>query len=101
MTLGEKILFYRKQNKLSQEELNAAVARVKEIMARVGNDQCTISIVCGISSAEDVAKVRASGAESFMIGSAYVKALQDGQPLDQVSEYLKGVRAMCDLSLEG
>ena len=54
-----------------------------------------MSIVCGISSREDVEKVKRSGAASFMIGSAYVKYLQEGRPLEEVSQYLKGIRAMC------
>lgn len=81
--------------KLTDRELSDAVARVKAIMAQEGNDHCTVSIVCGISSQEDVEKVKRSGAASFMIGSAYVKYLQEGRSMEEVSEYLKGIRAMC------
>ncbi len=81
--------------KLTRRELADAVSRVKAVMAQEGNDRCTVSIVCGISSREDVEKVKRSGAASFMIGSAYVKYLQEGRPLEEVSQYLKGIRAMC------
>ncbi len=81
--------------KLSQEQLTAAVTRVKEVMAQEGNTACSVSIVCGISNKEDVDKVKRSGAASFMIGSAYVKYLQDGKSLEEVSQYLQGIRAMC------
>ena len=30
-----------------------------------------------------------------MIGSAYIRFLQEGRPLEEVSEYLKGIRRMC------
>lgn len=81
--------------KLSDEQLSAAVARVKAVMAQEGNTDCSVSIVCGISNQEDVDKVKRSGAASFMIGSAYVKYLQEGKSLEEVSEYLKSIRAMC------
>lgn len=87
--------------KLTDQELSDAVARVKAIIAQEGNDQCTVSIVCGISSREDVEKVKRSGASSFMIGSAYVKYLQEGRSLEEVSEYLKGIRAMCSYGEDG
>lgn len=81
--------------KLSDQELSDAVSRVKAVMAQEGNDRCTVSIVCGISSREDVEKVKRSGAASFMIGSAYVKYLQEGRSLEEVSAYLREIRAMC------
>lgn len=87
--------------KLTDQQLSAAVARVKAVMAQEGNNQCSVSIVCGISGAEDVDKVKRSGAESFMIGSAYVKYLQDGKSLEEVSQYLQGIRAMCAYSKGG
>ena len=30
-----------------------------------------------------------------MIGSAYVKYLQEGRPIEEVSAYLKDIRRMC------
>ena len=81
-------------NKLSDEELRAAVQRVKDVMKEQGND-CYTSIVCGISGKEDIDKVKSSGAESFMIGSAYIKSLQEGKSLEAISDYLKGIREMC------
>lgn len=54
-----------------------------------------MTLYCGISGREDVEKVKSSGAASFMIGSAYVKYLQEGRPLEEVSRDLKGIRAMC------
>lgn len=80
--------------KLSDEELRAAVQRVKAVMAREGNP-CYVAIVCGISGQEDVERVKRSGAESFMIGSAYIKDLQDGKPVEDVAAYIRSVRAMC------
>jgi tryptophan synthase alpha subunit len=81
--------------KLTDEQLSAAVTRVKSIMRQQGNE-CYISIVCGISGRDDIEKVKRSGAECFMIGSAYVKSLQDGKSKEEVSAYLKDIRAMCD-----
>jgi tryptophan synthase alpha subunit len=81
--------------KLTDEQLSAAVKRVKSIMRQQGNE-CYISIVCGISGRDDIEKVKRSGAECFMIGSAYVKSLQDGKSKEEVSAYLKDIRAMCD-----
>jgi tryptophan synthase alpha subunit len=81
--------------KLTDEQLSAAVTRVKSIMRQQGNE-CYISIVCGISGRDDIEKVKRSGAECFMIGSAYVKSLQDGKSKEEVSVYLKDIRAMCD-----
>lgn len=85
--------------KLSNEELRSAVQRVKAVMKEQGND-CYTSIVCGISGHEDIKKVKHSGAESFMIGSAYIQMLQDGKSLEEVSSYLQGIRSMCDLDCE-
>jgi tryptophan synthase alpha chain len=85
--------------KLSNEELRSAVQRVKAVMKAQGND-CYTSIVCGISGKEDIEKVKHSGAESFMIGSAYIQMLQDGKSLEEVSSYLQGIRNMCDLDCE-
>ncbi|MEA4895379.1 MAG: tryptophan synthase subunit alpha [Oscillospiraceae bacterium] len=81
--------------KLTDEQLSAAVTRVKSIMKKQGNE-CYISIVCGISGKDDIEKVKRSGAECFMIGSAYIKYLQDGKSKEEVSAYLKDIRAMCD-----
>ena len=85
--------------KLSNEELRSAVQRVKSVMKAQGND-CYTSIVCGISGKEDLIKVKHSGAESFMIGSAYIQMLQDGKSLEEVSSYLQGIRNMCNLDCE-
>ena len=80
--------------KLSDEELRAAVQRVKDVMKAQGND-CYTSIVCGISGKDDIDKVKHSGAQSFMIGSAYIQMLQDGKTLEEVSDYLNSIRKMC------
>lgn len=85
--------------KLSDEQLHAAVVRVKKIMREQQND-CYVSIVCGISGKEDIEKVKHSGAECFMIGSAYIKFLQDGKPLEEVADYLKAIRSMCSYESE-
>lgn len=85
--------------KLSNEDLRAAVQRVKDVMKAQGND-CYTSIVCGISGRGDIDKVKHSGAESFMIGSAYIQMLQDGKTLEEVSDYLKGIRSMCSYNRE-
>ena len=81
--------------KLTDEQLREAVSRVKNMMEQQGNIDCSVSIVCGISGEEDIRKVKRSGADSFMIGSAYIRFLQEGRPLEEVSEYLKGIRRMC------
>ncbi|MBD5462711.1 MAG: hypothetical protein HDR24_06570 [Lachnospiraceae bacterium] len=83
------------EEKLTDEQLTAAVTRVKKVMEEKGNSDCTVSIVCGISGREDIDKVKKSGAASFMIGSAYVKYLQEGRPIEEVSAYLKDIRRMC------
>ena len=80
--------------KLTDKQLADAVTRVKSIMKQEGND-CSISIVCGISNAEDLAKIKRSGAESFMIGSAYIKYILEKKPFEYVSNYIKGIRNMC------
>lgn len=81
--------------KLTDEQLREAVSRVKNMMEQQGNMDCSVSIVCGISGEEDIRKIKRSGADSFMIGSAYIRFLQEGRPLEEVSEYLKGIRRMC------
>ncbi len=81
--------------KLSDKQLRDAVARVKQVMKEQGNKDCTVSIVCGISNEEDIKKVKHSGAESFMIGSAYIKYLQEGRPMEEVAEYLRSIHKMC------
>lgn len=81
--------------KLSQRQLTEAVHRFKTAMVGQDNNSCTVSIVCGISDAADIEKVRTAGAESFMIGSAYVKALQEGTPLEDVAAYLRSIRHTC------
>lgn len=81
--------------KLSDEQLSNAVNRVKSILREKGNSETSVSVVCGISSADDLEKVKKSGAESFMIGSAYVKMILDGKPLSDVSEYIKSISRMC------
>lgn len=81
--------------KLSQRQLTEAVRRFKTAMVGQDNSSCTVSIVCGISDAADIEKVRTAGAESFMIGSAYVKALQEGAPLEDVAAYLRSIRQTC------
>jgi tryptophan synthase alpha chain len=86
--------------KLSDGQLRAAVQRVKEVMKEQQGNDCYISIVCGISEKDDIDKVKRSGAECFMIGSAYIKSLQDGKPLDEVSAYLKDIRSMCSYNGE-
>lgn len=80
--------------KLTDQQLTMAVGRVKDLLKEQGND-CYVSIVCGISSSEDIEKVKVSGAHCFMIGSAYIKSLQEGQTLDEISDYLEGVSEMC------
>lgn len=80
--------------KLSTEQLREAVTRVKNMMRQQGND-CSVSIVCGISNQEDIEKVKNSGAESFMIGSSYVKLMLDGKPLKDVSDYIRDINEMC------
>ncbi len=79
--------------KLSGEELTEAVQRT-QCLLRQANNPSAIAIVCGISSADDIATVRASGAESFMIGSAYIDKLLKGASLKTVSDYVKGIKAI-------
>lgn len=79
--------------KLSKEQLTQAVSRTKNLLRQAHNPSA-IAIVCGISGPEDIAKVRASGAQSFMIGSAYIKELMDGADLGRVSQYIQGIKAM-------
>lgn len=79
--------------KLSGEQLRDAVQRTQGLL-RQANNPSAIAIVCGISEPEDIATVRASGAESFMIGSAYVKMLLGGASLGTVSEYIKSIKAL-------
>ena len=81
--------------KLSDEQLRNAVLRAKSRLKENGNEDTTVSVVCGISSAQDLEKVKNSSAESFMIGSAYIKMLLDGEPLDNISAYIKGIKEMC------
>ena len=81
--------------KLSEEELAAAVKRVRGLLAEKGNSETTISVVCGISSGEDLHRVKTAGAESFMIGSAYIKMILEGEPLEKVSAYIRSIREMC------
>lgn len=81
--------------KLLDRQLCDAVARVKQVMEEQENEDCTVSIVCGISNEEDIKKVKHSGAESFMIGSAYIKYLQEGRSMEEVSDYLRGIHKMC------
>lgn len=80
---------------LSQDQLKNAVTNVKCVLANHHNNQCSVSVVCGISSRDDVKKVKNAGASSFMIGSAYVRMLQDGNSMDSVSTYLKSIRQEC------
>lgn len=79
--------------KLSGEQLKAAVQRTQSLL-RQANNPSAIAVVCGISGPEDIAKVRASGAESFMIGSAYIKELMEGASLETVSKYIQGIKAL-------
>lgn len=81
--------------KLSEEQLVSAVHRVRKLLAEKGNSDTTISVVCGISSGEDLHRVKAAGAESFMIGSAYIKMILEGKPLDEVSAYIRSISEMC------
>lgn len=81
--------------KLSDDQLAAAVKRVKDKLAEKGNTETTVSVVCGISSGEDLEKIKYAKAESFMIGSAYIKMILEGKPLEEVSEYIKGISEMC------
>lgn len=81
--------------KLSDEQLRNAVLRAKSRLKENNNLDTTVSVVCGISSAQDLEKVKNSSAESFMIGSAYIKMLLDGEPLDDISAYIKGIKEMC------
>lgn len=85
--------------KLTDEQLTDAVTRVKNVMKEQGND-CYVSIVCGISGKDDIDKIKRSGAECFMIGSAYIKFLQDGKSLKEISAYLKDIRTMCNYERE-
>lgn len=82
---------------LTQDELTTAVSNAKRSLALHRNEQCTVSVVCGISSRSDVKRVKKSGASSFMIGSAYVKMIQEGESLESVSKYLKSIREECYL----
>lgn len=79
--------------KLSEEQLTQAVRRTQSLLRRAGNSSA-IAVVCGISGPDDIAKVRASGAESFMIGSAYINQLMEGAALETVSKYVKSVKAL-------
>lgn len=79
--------------KLSREQLKAAVQRTQGLL-RQANNPSAIAVVCGISGPEDIAKVRTSGAESFMIGSAYIKTLLEGSSLGSVSNYIKSIKAL-------
>lgn len=81
--------------KLTQEQLGDAVKNVKRMLHKYHNDTCTVSVVCGISTPEDIEKVRRAGAESFMIGSAYVKYLQEGKSLDEIASYLRSLSNAC------
>lgn len=82
-------------NKLTEKQLTDAVCRVKQVMKEENNTDCSVSIVCGISSADDLKKVKASTAESFMIGSAYIKMIADNKSMVEISTYLKNIRDMC------
>lgn len=79
--------------KLTGEQLKSAVQRT-QCLLRQANNPSAIAIVCGISEPDDIAKVRASGAESFMIGSAYIKMLLEGASLGEVGNYIKSVKAL-------
>lgn len=80
-------------NKLTGEQLTKAVQRTQGLLRQVNNPSA-IAVVCGISEPDDIAKVRASGAESFMIGSAYIKSLLEGSSLDSVSNYIRSIKAL-------
>ena len=81
--------------KLTNEELKKAVSNVKTKLIEKGNFDTSVSVVCGISDANDLKKVKESGAESFMIGSAYIKMILEGKPLKEVSEYISSISKMC------
>lgn len=79
--------------KLSEAELAAAVGRVQSLFKKAGNPSA-VAVVCGISGPEDIRKVRKAGAESFMIGSAYIKDLLEGKSLEEVAGYIRGIKAL-------
>ena len=81
--------------KLSDEQLVSAVERVRNKLKEKGNSDTTVSVVCGISSGEDLERVKKAKAESFMIGSAYIKMILEGRPLQGVSEYIRSISEMC------
>ncbi|MGI6607641.1 MAG: tryptophan synthase subunit alpha [Erysipelotrichaceae bacterium] len=82
--------------KLTNQQLKEAVANVKNMMKAKGNNDCTVSIVCGIRNEEDLNKLKESKAESFMIGSAYIDMILEGKPLEEVAKYVKSIREMCN-----
>ena len=81
--------------KLTNEELKKAVSNVKAKLIEKENLDTSVSVVCGISDAKDLEKVKESGAESFMIGSAYIKMILEGKSLKEVSEYISNISKMC------
>lgn len=81
--------------KLNNEQLKNAVNHVKQKLAEKSNTDTTVSVVCGISSAEDLEKVKVSGAESFMIGSAYIKMILENRPLEEIGTYIRDISDMC------
>lgn len=79
--------------KLSGEQLTDAVQRVQHLLRQAGNPS-RIAVVCGIQNESDIQKVRASGAESFMIGSAYIKSLMEGKSLGEVAAYIRHIKSL-------
>ncbi|MCK4255859.1 tryptophan synthase subunit alpha [candidate division WOR-3 bacterium] len=79
------------KDKLSTAELKGAIERIKGLLQESGNP-CTVSVVVGISTPDDVKKVVKAGAESFMIGSAYIKKLQNGESLKGIGSYISDIK---------
>lgn len=76
---------------LTAEELKGAIDRVRGLL-RARDNSCTVSVVCGISTPDDARRVVKAGADSFMIGSAYVKMLQNGAGLDEIGRYIASIK---------